>query len=121
MIAAAILLAASAVPQSLLSAADAAGMAQTQCLFATFRAANQAHLSPAEFDSRLRSSCSAQSRELSRLSARIFSLRGDANPSAKAESLIEASYRSMVEEYRRFPEKEKLMRDFCESNPASCR
>jgi len=121
MIAAAILLAASAVPQSLLNEADAAGMAQTQCLFAAFRTANQAHLSPSEFESRLRGSCSAQSRQLSRLTARIFTLRGDSNPSAKAEGLIEEGYRRMVEEYRRFPEKEKLMRDFCESNPASCR
>lgn len=121
MIAAAILLAASAVPQSLLNEADAAGMAQTQCLFASFRSANQAHLSPSEFDNRQRSSCSAQSRQLSRLSARIFSLRGDSNPAAKAEGLIEDSYRRMVDEYRRFPEKEKLMRDFCKSDPASCR
>ena len=121
MIAAAILLAASAVPQSLLNQADAAGMAQTQCLFASFRSANQAHLSPNEFNSRLRSNCSAQSRQLSRVSARIFSLRGDSNPSAKAEGLIEDSYRRMVEEYRSFPEKEKLMQDFCKSDPASCR
>lgn len=121
MIIAAILLAASTVPQSLFNEADAAAMAQTQCLFAAFRAANQAHLSPGEFDSRLRTSCSAQSRQLSRLSARIFLLRGDSNPSAEADGLIEDSYRRMVEEYRRFPEKEKLMQDFCKSDPASCR
>ena len=121
MIGIAMLLAASAVPQSLLDAADAAGLAQTQCLFATFRSANQAHVSQADFAGRLRRSCSAESRELSRLSARIFALRGDANPSAKADRLIQDSYRTMVEEYRRFPEKEKLMRDFCKNDPADCR
>ena len=121
MIAAAILLAASSVPQSLLNEADAAGLAQTQCLFATFRAANQAHLSASEFDSRLRSSCSAQSRQLSRLTARIFMVRGESNPSAQAEGLIEDSYRRMVDEYRRFPEKEKLMQDVCKADPTGCR
>jgi len=121
MIIIAILLAASAVPQSLLDEADAAGMAQTQCLFASFRAANHAHLSPSEFDSRLRSSCSARSHELSRLTARIFTLRGNSNPSSKADGLIEDSYRRMVEEYRRFPEKQQMISDYCKADPASCR
>ena len=121
MIAIALLLAASAVPQSLLDASDAAALAQTQCLFATFRAANQVHMSPDDFDRRLRSSCSAQSRELSRLSARIFALRGKSNASAKAEAMIEESYRTMVEDYRRIPEKEKLIRDICQGDPAPCR
>ena len=120
MIAIALLLAGSPVPRSLLDAADAAGLAQTQCLFSTFRAAKQAHLSPGEFETKLRSSCAVQSREVGRLSARIFALRGDANPSAKAERMIEENYRSMVEEYRRFPEKEKLMRDFCNADPTDC-
>jgi hypothetical protein len=120
MIAIAFLLAASAVPQSLLDAADAANLAQTQCLFSTFRAANQAHLSPAEFGSKLRSSCSAESQQLRRLSARIFALRGETNASAKAERMIEDSYGDMVEEYRRFPEKEKMVRDFCKADPKDC-
>lgn len=121
MIAITLLLAASTVPQSLLDASDAAALAQTRCLYATFRAANQVHASPVEFESRMRSNCSAQSRELSRLTTRIFTLRGDANPSAEAGRMIEEGYRTMVEEYRRFPEKEKLMRDFCTNSSSTCR
>ena len=120
MIALAVLLAASPVPQTLLDAADAAGLAQTQCLFSTFRAARQAHLSSSEFGGRLRSACSAQSQQLRTVSARIFALRGEANPRAKAQQLIEESYSSMVEEYRRFPEKEKLVSDFCKADPKDC-
>jgi hypothetical protein len=121
MIALALLLAGSPVPQKLLDAADAAGLAQTQCLFSAFRAAQQAHLSSSEFGGRLRSTCSAESQQLRTVSARIFALRGDINPSAKAQRLIEESYSSMVEEYRGFPEKEKLVRDFCNADPKDCR
>lgn len=121
MIAIAMFLAASSVPQSLLDASDAAALAQTRCMFATFRAASQAHLSPSDFDKRLHSSCSAQSHDLGRLSARIFALRGEANPSAKSEAMIEESYRTMVEDYRRMPEKEKMIRDICQGDPSPCR
>jgi len=121
MIAIALLLAGSPVPQSLLDAADAAGLAQTQCAFATFRAANQARLPPSGFAANLRSRCAAQSQEVRRLSGRIFSIRGESNPAARADQMIEDSYRTMVEEYRRFPEKEKMIRDFCKSDPSDCR
>ena len=120
MIALALLLAASAVPQSLLDKADAAGLAQTQCLFSVFRAARQAHLSSGEFGAQLRSTCSAESLQLRTVSARIFTLRGEANPSARAQRMIDESYSSMVEEYRRFPEKEKLVTDFCKTDPKDC-
>jgi hypothetical protein len=120
MIALALLLAASAVPQSLLEKADAAGLAQTQCLFSVFRAARQAHLSSGEFGAQLRSTCSAESLQLRTVSARIFTLRGEANPSARAQRMIDESYRAMVEEYRRFPEKEKLVTDFCKTDPKDC-
>ena len=121
MIALALLLAGSPVPQSLLDAADAAGLAQTQCLFSVFRAARQAHLSSGEFAGQLRSTCSAESLQLRTASARIFALRGEANPSAKAQRMVEESYIAMVEEYRRFPEKEKLVTDFCKTDPNACR
>ena len=117
MIALALLLAGSAVPQSFLDKADAAGLAQTQCLFSAFRAANAAHLSPADFGIKLRTACSAESQQLRRLSARIFTLRGQSDPTAEADRLIEDSYSSMVEEYRRFPETEKKMRNFCKTDP----
>jgi hypothetical protein len=120
MIALALILAGSPVPQSLLDAADAVGLAQTQCLFSTFRAARQAHLSSSEFNASLRSTCSAESQQLSTVSARIFALRGESNPRGKAQRLIEESYSSMVEEYRRFPEKEKMVRDFCKADPKDC-
>ena len=121
MIALALLLAGSPVPQSLLDSADAAGLAQTQCQFSAFRAARQAHLSSIEFGARLRSSCSAESQQLRTVTARIFALRGEANPRAKAQQLIEQSYSTMVDEYARFPEKEKMVRDFCKSDPKDCR
>lgn len=121
MIALAILLAAAAdVPQSLLNAADDAGLAHTQCMFATMRAANQAHLSASDFESRMRSDCSAQAQRLTNASARIFRARGDSNPTAKAERMIEDSYRTAVDDYRQLPEKEKLVRDFCKADPKDC-
>jgi hypothetical protein len=121
MIALAILLAAAAdVPQSLLNAADDAGLAHTQCMFATMRAANQAHLSASDFESRLRSNCSAQAQRLIDASARIFRARGESNPTAKAEREIEDGYRIAVEDYRQLPEKEKLVRDFCKAAPQNC-
>ena len=120
MIVLALLLAGSPVPQTLLDAADAAGLAQTQCLFSAFRAANAAHLSAADFGAKLQSACAAESQQLRRLSARIFALRGESDASAKAQRMIEESYSRMVEEYRRFPEKEKMVRDFCASDPKDC-
>ena len=57
------------------------------------------------------------SQQLRRLSARIFTLRGQSDPTAEADRLIEDSYSSMVEEYRRFPETEKKMRNFCKTDP----
>lgn len=47
--------------------------------------------------------------------------RGEANPSAKSEAMIEDSYRTMVEDYRRMPEKEKMIRDICQGDPSPCR
>ena len=123
MILIALTLAAAAVPQSLLDAADAAGLAHTQCLFATMRSANRTHLSVDTFELRLRSSCSAEAERLRTASARIFSARGDSEPIAKAAALIEESYRSAVEEYRRLPEIEQQLRgiaELCKADPKSC-
>ena len=120
MIAIALLFAAADVPQSLLNAADDANLAYTQCMFATMRAANQAHVSASGFESRLRSNCSAEAERLSTVSARIFAARGHANPAAEADRMMEEDYRSSVEEYRQLPEKEKLIRDFCKADPKDC-
>jgi hypothetical protein len=120
MIAIALLLAASDVPQSLLNEGDNAGLAHTGCMFSTMRAANQAHLSPTEFESRLRSSCSAEAERLRNASAKIFRARGDLNPTAKADRLIDDSYRAAVDEYRALPAKEKMVRDFCKADPKDC-
>lgn len=113
-------LAATAVPQSLLDAADAANLAHTQCVFATMRAANQAHLPAGELDAKLRSNCSSEAKTLRRISTRISTLRGEPNLEATAQQLIDDSYATVVEEYRRLPEIEKQLRDYCKADPKAC-
>jgi hypothetical protein len=123
MIAVAIALAAAPVPQRLLDAGDAANLAHTQCLFAALRGANQAHLSAGAFETRLRSACAAEAQRVRTTSAKIFAARGDSNPQAKADRLIEESYEFAVKEYRSMPEKEQQMRaliELCKADPKSC-
>jgi hypothetical protein len=123
MIALALAIAAAAVPRTLLDAADAANLAHAQCLFATMRAANQAHLPADAFERRLKSACSAEAQRLRRVSAKVFAARGESDPGAKADRLIEGGYRSAVEEYRRLPEMERQIRavaESCKADPKSC-
>jgi hypothetical protein len=121
MILVALALAAAAVPQSLLDEADAANLAHTQCLFRTMRAAKEADLSPEQFERRLQSNCSAQAQRLRSVSARISEARGE--PRSSADQLIEETYRSAVEEYRRLPQIEQQLRIYsahCKADPKSC-
>jgi hypothetical protein len=118
-----LLLAAQAVPQALLDDADAASLAHVGCLFATYRQANEAGLSVAQFENKLARSCAAESQALRQASARIFTRRGQRDPAAEAERMVQDSRRGMVEQYRRQPEIDKQLKqlgELCRANPEAC-
>ena len=118
-----LLLAAQAVPQGLLDEADAANLAHVSCLYASYRQANAAGLSVAQFESRLAGVCTAESQTLRRISARIFAIRGSRAAAAEADQMIRESRQGMVEQYRRQPETDRLLKqlgDYCDANPKEC-
>jgi len=124
MIALALILAAAAVPQSLLDDGDTANLALTQCGFAAERSAHAAGLSVSAFEQKLASDCAAEEHRLRTASVRIFRARGSSNPDAEAESMIRAGRQAMVEAYRRLPEQERLlkeMRQMCSEQPDACK
>jgi len=101
MIAVALLLSGQAVPQNMLATADKANAAYVQCLFATARAANEAHLSVDAFQGKLASACVAEQQEIVRATAAVLKRRGEAGPESKAEQLARDARSSVVETYRR--------------------
>jgi len=124
MIALAAILAAIAVPQSLLNDGDAANLALTQCGFAAERSAHAAGLSVSAFEQKLARDCAAEERRLRATSVRIFRARGSANPAAEAEDMIRAEREAMVEAYRKLPEQERLLKEMermCREHPDGCK
>ena len=101
MIGIALLLAAQAIPQSLLDAADAANGAYVQCLFAQSRAANRARLGAEEFERKLALSCTAEEEAVVRTAIPIFRLKGMADPVSSARQDAQDARRSVVETYRK--------------------
>ena len=124
MIALALILAAAAVPQSLLDDGDAANLALTQCGFAAERAAHAAGLSVSAFERKLAGDCSAEERRLRATSVRIFRARGSSNPAAEAEDMIRLGRQAMIDAYRRLPEQERLLKEMqrmCRENHEGCK
>lgn len=104
MIALALLLATEAVPQSMVAAADDANGAYVQCLFATSRAANGAHLSLEAFESRLAASCITEEQEVVRTGTAVLSRRGEANAASSARQSAKDARRSVIQTYRQILE-----------------
>jgi hypothetical protein len=105
------------------SDADAANAAFTQCLFATARKANDAHLSVGGFEALLGRSCLAEQRELERATTRIFAGRGEADANGKAKRLGLDSRRMVVDSYRKARELEpqfKSVAALCKAHPEKC-
>ena len=124
MIALALILAAAAVPQSLLDDGDAANLALTQCGFAAGRSAHAAGLSVPAFQQKLASDCAAEERRLRATSVRIFRARGSRSPDAEADDMIRAGRQAMVDAYRRLPEEERILKEtaqLCREHPDACK
>ena len=100
MIAIALLLFAQSVPQSMLATADNANAAYVQCLFATSRAANGAHLSVYAFEGKLASACGAEEQAIVRATSAVLERRGERNAEATARQLARDARRSVLETYR---------------------
>lgn len=100
------------------------GVAFTHCLFATSRAAHQAGLPVSAFEQRLAAACLPEQRALERASTRLFSLRGEADPSGRARSMSDEARRQVVEIYRQTlelaPQLER-MGEICRADPSQCR
>jgi hypothetical protein len=95
-----LLLAAQAIPQSLLAASDEATGAYVQCLFAVSRAANAARLGADEFERKLVSSCLAEEKAVVRTGIPILRLKGAADAAADARREAQDARRSVVDTYR---------------------
>ena len=120
---AALLLMAADVPQALLDRADAASQAYVGCLFAVTREANAAGLPVEQFERRLAGSCLAEEQAARRVDSRIFALRGDPNPAAKAAALAEETRKGMIANYRRLPDVERQLKqlaEICRQQPSAC-
>ena len=100
MIALALLIAAQAVPQSIMVAANEANGAYVQCLFATSRAANSARLSVDEFERKLAGSCLTEEQELLRTGADVMRTRGQPNAEATIRQEAADARRSVVSTFR---------------------
>lgn len=100
----AILLAAQAVPQSMLAAADNADEAYVGCLFATSRAANGAGLSLEAFERKLASACHAEEEASVRAGAAVLMARGEPNAVSTERQMAEDARRSVVDTYRKILE-----------------
>lgn len=99
MMIAALLLAAEAVPQELLAAADEANGAYVQCLFATSRAAHSARLAVDEFERKLAASCLAEEEVLVRTGTAVLGRRETGAQSTVRREARDAR-RSVVDTYR---------------------
>lgn len=120
---AALLLMAADVPRALLDRADAASGAYVGCLFGVTREAHSAGLPVDQFERRLASSCRAEEQAARQIDSRIFALRGDPNPAAKAAALAEETRRGMVANYRRLPDVERQLEqlaEICRQQPSAC-
>ena len=124
MIAIAILLAAQAVPQNMLNAADDADSAYVGCLFATSRAANGAGLSLEAFERKLASACHEEEEASVRAGAAVLRARGEANAVSTERQMAEDARRSVLDTYRHAialqPELKKLA-ELCREHPDQCR
>lgn len=100
MMIAALLLAAEAVPQKLLAAADEANGAYVQCLFATSRAAHSARLTVDEFERKLAASCLAQEEVLVRTGTAVLGRRGETDAQSTVRREAQHARRSVVDTYR---------------------
>ena len=96
----ALLLAAQAIPQSLLDASDEATAADVQCLFAVARAANAARLGVDDFERKLASSCTAEEEAVVRTGIPILRLKGKSDPASSARQQAQDARRSVVDTYR---------------------
>lgn len=103
------------------SDADAANATFTQCLFATARKANAAHLSVSSFEAMLGQSCQAEQRELERATTRILAARGEADANRKAKRLGMDSRRMVVDSYRQAQELGPQLVALCKAHPEQCR
>jgi glycine/D-amino acid oxidase-like deaminating enzyme len=98
----ALLIAAGAVPQTPLDAADQTDEAYVRCLFAASRAASAAHLSPDEFARKLSSACRNEEDAVVRTGTAVLARRGDPNAAAKARQSAQEARQSVLDTYRRF-------------------
>ncbi len=100
------------------------GFAYTQCLFAGSRAAHHAGMSVSAFERSLAGACLSERRALERASTRLFSLRGEPDPSGQARSMSEEARRQVVETYRQTlelaPQLERTG-EICPADPSQCR
>jgi len=123
MLAALLLVAGSAANAATVEAGDT-GLAYTQCLFTSSRAAHQAGMSVSAFERSLAGACLSEQRALERASTRLFSLRGEPDPSGQARSMSEDARRQVVETYRQTlelaPQLER-MGEICRADPSQCR
>ena len=105
-----LILAAAANPNN---AVDAANLAYTQCLFATSRAASQAHLTVSAFEEKLARSCIAEQHELEHAAG-----------GTQAHEIADAGRRDVVDAYRKAIELEPQMKriaQMCRAYPEQCR
>ena len=124
MIMIAFLMAAQAVPASVLDEADAANDAYVGCLLAISRSADGAGLSVTEYERKLAVSCWAEERVINRIDTKLFTLRGHRGPAREADALNSETRQSMVDTYRRLPEFKnalKQIEEVCRADPAQCR
>jgi hypothetical protein len=98
------LLLAAGVPQSMLAAADDANGAYVQCLFATSRAANAAHLSVEAFETKLASSCLTEEASLVRTGTAVMAARGETDAASTVKREAADARRSVVDTYRKILE-----------------
>jgi hypothetical protein len=119
---AALLLVAGSANAAAVEASDT-GLAYTRCLFASSRAAAPGRLSLSAFQRSLAGACLSEQRALERDSMRLFSLRGEPDPSGQARGLSEDARRQVVETYRQMlelaPQFER-MREICRADPSQC-
>jgi hypothetical protein len=104
--------------------ADAANAAFTQCMFATARKANAAHLPVSGFEAMLDRSCQSEERELERATTRILAARGEPDANTRAKRLGLDARRMVVESYRKAQELGPQLESvaaLCKAHPEQCR
>ncbi len=100
----ALFLGAQAVPQSLLRAADDADGTYVQCLFATSRAANGAHLTLEQFEGKLASACRNEEDAAVRAATAVLERRGEPDAASRSRQEAQDARRSVVNTYRQILE-----------------